>query len=162
MYTAKRSRIGFCIYETMTHNQDQQYQHLSLANELQNALQDEELSVYYQLKYDLAYYEPIGVEALIRWLHPDKGPIPPQSIITIAEQTGLITRLTLWVLEKSIEQCAQWRSEGVYLSVAVNLSVYDLQSPRLVDQIMQLLREYDIPPSTWSLKLPKMPCSSTP
>lgn len=145
MYVAKRNRMGYAFYESIE-DRNNEYT-LTLASDLRNAVRDETLEIYYQLKYDLEMHMAVGCEALLRWHHPQHGNVSPTQLIPIAEQLGLINRITLWVLEKAIRQCRQWRDEGIYLSVAVNLSVYDLQSSEIVRHIQQLLEEYDVPPS---------------
>lgn len=145
MYVAKRNRLGFTFYDASNDNYDDSY--LSLANDIRQALNNEEFSVHYQLKYDINSGDPLGVEALLHWEHPELKSVPPENIIRIAEQLGVINRLTLWVMEQAIKQCAQWRSQGVYLHVAVNMSVYDLQFAEIVDRISSLLTDYDVPAS---------------
>jgi len=145
MYVAKRNRLGFTFYDARNDNYDDRY--LALANDIRLALNNEDFTVNYQLKYDIASSEPIGVEVLLRWKHPELGFVSPGRIIPLAEQLGIINRLTLWVIEKAIQQCAQWRNEGIYMGVAVNMSVYDLQFTEIVDRISYLLADYDVPAS---------------
>lgn len=145
MYVAKRNRLGFTVYEASADNYDTRY--LGLANDLRNALNQESLTLVYQPKYDVSTNQPIGVEALLRWEHPQIGDISPSSIISLAEQLGIINRLTAWVIKQALAQCAQWRDQGIYISVAINLSVYDLLTTELVEQIAELLEEYKVPPS---------------
>lgn len=145
MYVAKRNHLGFAFYEATTDNYDTRY--LSLANDLRHALNEGTLSLAYQLKYDIALNQPVGVEALLRWQHPQLGNISPVNIIPLAEQLGIINRLTSWVMTQAIAQCALWRKQGIFISVAVNLSVYDLLTADLVDQIAHLLDEYQVPAS---------------
>ena len=83
----------------------------------------------------------------MRWDHPQLGDISPVNIIPLAEQLGIINRLTSWVLKEALAQCAGWRKQGIFISVAVNLSVYDLLTTELVDQINDLLEQYQVPAS---------------
>ena len=145
MYVAKRNRLGYTFYEGLEDQDNELY--LSLASDLRAAVRNEELQVFYQLKYDLQTNLVVGAEALLRWTHPKHGNVSPAQIIPIAEQLGLINKITLQVLEEAIKQCRGWRDQGLYLSVSVNLSVYDLQSSDIVNHIDMLLKEYDIPPS---------------
>ena len=145
MYVAKRNHLGFAFYEATADNYDTRY--LSLANDLRLALNEGTLALAYQLKYDIALNQPVGVEALLRWQHPQLGTISPVNIIPLAEQLGIINRLTLWVITQALAQCAQWRKQGIFISMAVNLSVYDLLTTDLVDQIAGLLVEYEVPAS---------------
>ena len=145
MYVAKRNRLGFTFYEATNDSFDDRY--LTLANDIRIALNNGNFDVNYQLKYNIHDNEPVGVEALLRWNHPELGFIPPDKIIPLAEQLGIINRLTLWVIEQAIQQCAKWRSQGIYMSIAVNISVYDLQFAGIVERIAGLLEVHDVPPS---------------
>jgi len=145
MYVAKRNRLGYAFYEATADNYDTRY--LSLANDLRNALNEGTLTLSYQLKYDISINQPVGVEALLRWHHPQLGDISPVNIIPLAEQLGIINRLTAWVIKEALAQCAEWRKQGIFISVAINLSVYDLLTTELIDQISDLLEEYQVPAS---------------
>jgi EAL domain-containing protein (putative c-di-GMP-specific phosphodiesterase class I) len=114
---------------------------LSLVAELRRAIEQEELAVYYQPKAQLTDGEIIGVEALLRWRHPEHGMVPPDEFVAIAERTGLIGALTAFVLRSALSQCARWRREGHELCVAVNLSVrnlLDLNLPRDLGRMLAL------------------------
>jgi EAL domain-containing protein (putative c-di-GMP-specific phosphodiesterase class I) len=88
-----------------------------------------------------------GVEALIRWQHPTRGFVSPDKFIPLAEQTGLITTLTHWVMETALRQCAEWLQANIDLEVAINLSMWDLRDPALVNTICRLLEQYSVPAS---------------
>lgn len=145
MYVAKRNHLGFAFYEATDDNCDTRY--LSLAHDLRQALVDGSLGLAYQLKYDVTSNQAIGVETLLRWQHPQLGAISPANIIPLAEQLGIINRLTAWVMEQAITQCARWRKQGIFISVAINLSVYDLLTTDLVDKINSLLEDHQVPAS---------------
>jgi len=145
MYVAKRNHLGYAFYEATTDKSDTRY--LSLAHDLRNALTNGELELVYQMKYDVTINQPIGVEALLRWTHQELGEIAPINIITLAEQLGIINRLTTWVMKEAIAQCARWRDQGIFMSMAINLSVYDLLTSNLIDQIENLLQEFQVPAS---------------
>src|SRR5207249_5683711 len=99
---------------------------LVLLGELRGALEGNELSVAYQPKVDVATGHIVGGEALVRWNHPVRGFIPPDEFIPVAEHTGLLRPLTLFVLTNALDECARWRGEGFDVGVAVNLSVRNL------------------------------------
>jgi EAL domain-containing protein (putative c-di-GMP-specific phosphodiesterase class I) len=107
----------------------------------------------YQPQLDLAEGTVIGVEALVRWDHPDVGLIPPDEFIPIAERTELIGPLTSFVLTEAITQIAMWRRAGHDLAVSVNLSARNLADEHLVDQIVGLLDAHDVPPSSLVVEL---------
>jgi diguanylate cyclase (GGDEF)-like protein len=145
MYVAKRNHLGFAFYEASADNFDTRY--LSLAHDLRQALKEGSLTLAYQLKYDVELNQPVGVEALLRWQHPQHGDISPVNIIPLAEQLGIINRLTSWVMTQALAQCAKWREQGLFITMAINLSVYDLLTTELVDQISALLEAYQVPAS---------------
>jgi len=104
---------------------------LLVMGELDQALERGELLLHYQPKARLETGDVVGVEALVRWQHPELGMIPPAEFIPLAEQSGLIDRVTRWVLQTAIRQCAAWHAAGINVPVAVNLSVRNLKDPEL-------------------------------
>ena len=96
---------------------------------------------------------PRGTEALVRWIHPERGFIPPNDFIPIAERTGLIKPLTRHVLETAVRQCAEWRAAGLDLHVAVNLTIPDLLDLELPSAIEALLSEHMIRPDQLELEI---------
>jgi diguanylate cyclase (GGDEF)-like protein len=121
--------------------------------ELRQAIVQDQLFVLYQPKVDLRSDRITGLEALTRWRHPVHGLIMPDEFIPLAERTGLIVPLTLWVLNQSIGQCRHWRSEGTNVSIAVNLSMWNLDTPELPDQIASLLRSAGVPSGQLELEI---------
>jgi diguanylate cyclase (GGDEF)-like protein len=143
MYVAKRSKIGYTVYDPEFDTSQQQ--HLSLLGELRHAVEHGELRLYYQPKVSLASSTVHAAEALIRWVHPTKGLVPPALFIPFAEHTGYIKVLTRWVLQESIRQCGVWRRDGLQLQVSVNISARDLMNRDLPEAISALLTEHDVP-----------------
>jgi diguanylate cyclase (GGDEF)-like protein len=151
MYVSKRNNTGYKIYDA---EQDKDnIGRLALSNDLRHALNAEELMVYYQPKLDLKTGLPYGVEALVRWNHAERGFIPPDQIIYIAEHTGLIKQLTYWVLKEAISQCSHWNRQGKQLSVSVNLSTRNLQDPGLFEVVEANLTTYDCDPALLILEV---------
>jgi EAL domain-containing protein (putative c-di-GMP-specific phosphodiesterase class I) len=107
----------------------------------------------YQPLLDLASERVVGVEALARWSHPGRGPVPPDVFIPIAEQTGLIRPLTRNLIQKAIAQVGRWRSEGIELTVAVNLSLRALHDPDLLDCVQRALLVNGVPAAALTLEL---------
>lgn len=140
MYAAKRDQLGFMVYsaEADTHSVRQ----LTLTGQLRRAIEEDQLVLEFQPKIDARTEELAGVEALIRWQHPDHGAIPPDEFIHSAERTGLIKPLTLWVLNAALSALNSWRQEGHEFGVAVNLSVKSLHDAQLPDTIRLLLRSW--------------------
>src|SRR5689334_10664277 len=120
---------------------------LALIGELRGAIERDELLLYYQPKVQLADIGAvIGAEALVRWDHPERGMIAPGEFIPLAEHTGLMRPLTLWVLETALRQSSDWRAQGLDIAVAVNLSAANLTDVSLPDDVEQLLRRFAVPP----------------
>ncbi len=135
MYVAKRMNKDFALYDYALdkHSVDR----LALVNDLKDAIANDELELYYQPKIDVSSETLSGVEALLRWQHPEQGFVPPDEIVTLAENTGLIRPLTHWVLKKAFHQCSRWHQKGHGFSVAVNLSVWNLMDPELLTRVCE-------------------------
>ena len=104
-----------------------------------------QLEMYYQPKIELSSGRVAGLEALIRWRHPEHGLLLPSTFIPLAEQSGLIHVLTAFALGETIRQLAEWRAEGRTTPVAVNLSAHDVANAAVVDNIERLLAAHDVP-----------------
>ena len=144
MYIAKRGHERCALYDARR-DQDSRYR-LALLGDLRKAIATNELRLYYQPKAALPAGLVTSVEALVRWQHPVHGFIPPDQFIPFAEQTGLITPLTHWVLDTAVAQCRCWLDNGLKLAVAVNLSMWNLRDANLPDTISALLMRYNVPP----------------
>ena len=120
---------------------------LALMSELRRAIERDELVLHYQPIVRLATREMRGVEALIRWQHPERGMVPPKEFIPLAERAGLTKPLTVWVLREALRQLRAWRDEGMELSVAVNLSMRTLHDPELPQLANELIASAGVPPA---------------
>jgi len=152
MYEAKSSGAGLHLYEpglerTVTP------QRLALASELRHAITSDELEVYVQPVAALPTGKVVGVEALVRWRHPQQGLLPPDTFIGLAERTGLIGLLTTQVLTRAIDQCGLWRRSGRPLSVAVNLSARGILDDGLTETVAHLLAVHDVPADALTLEI---------
>jgi diguanylate cyclase (GGDEF)-like protein len=139
MYVAKQAHTRTAVYDPADDTNDAE--RLALAGALRRAIEHGELVLHFQPKAELASGRIVGVEALVRWQHPERGFIPPNEFIPIAERTGLIKPLSRYVLAAALRQCARWTAQGFDLQVAVNLSIPDLLDTDLPDRIAGLLRE---------------------
>lgn len=151
MYQAKRNGAGFRLYA-----QDEDphsLRRLTMIGELRAAIHNNQLELHYQPKVHLRQRRIVGVEALVRWQHPTLGLIMPDEFVSLAEQHGLITTLTDWVLRTAVEQCRDWRRRGISLRVAVNLSAHSLHNLELPDKIAAVLREADLPAELLDIEL---------
>jgi diguanylate cyclase len=148
---AKKDHNPYAVYSVQ---QSESTQHqLTLVGDLRRAIIDNQLFLLYQPKVDLSTLEVMGVEALVRWKHPTFGILTPDHFIPLAEQTGLIMPLTLWVLNEALRQCNLWNQQEVRLSVAVNLSPWNLQSSALPEQIKGLLTSSGVSPVQLELEI---------
>ena len=151
MYAAKQSRAGLTVYAMgQSHSTPRR---LELIAELREAIEDEQLLLHYQPKVDLRTGRVVGAEALVRWQHPRDGLIAPDLFIPLAEQTGLIRPLGLWVLNTALARCAEWSRGGLDLSVAVNLAAESLQDPRLDETIAAMLSRAGVAPERLTLEV---------
>lgn len=151
MYNAKEAHLGHMLYDPAQDTYSPR--RIALIGALRNAIANNELQLYYQPKVDIQTGNVHSVEALIRWQNPEFGFVPPDQFIPLAEQTGLIAPLTLWVLETAACQCGAWLRAGLELSIAVNLSMWDLRNATLPNTIYALLNRYALPPHLLHVEL---------
>lgn len=153
MYQAKadgRADYAFFTAELNARVSEQ----FTLSNELRRALEQDEFVLYYQPQIDLATGQPVGVEALIRWRHPQRGLIPPVQFITVAEETGLIGPMGEWTLRTACAQNRLWQNAGVPpLPVAVNLSAKQWLQSHLEQQVVEALEAAGLEPRFLELEI---------
>jgi len=151
MYGAKSKQSGYNLYNPKDdlHNPGR----LTMMTELRQAIENNQLRLYYQPKIDLRTKRCTGVEALVRWHHPDKIEIPPDAFIRNAEKSGTIKSLTQWVLRNAFDQLAQWDKLGLQISISINISARDFQDPDLLFLIEELISSSGIEPSRLTLEL---------
>jgi diguanylate cyclase (GGDEF)-like protein len=152
MYDGKSaSARGLRVYQPDLHATTPR--RLTLVSELRGALQDGEIQVHVQPQAELRSGRVVGVEALVRWNHPELGWVSPEEFVPVAERSGLIGLLTTRVLDASLAACALWRAAGRDLAVAVNLSARSLQDADLVDEVARLLLRHDVPADRLTLEV---------
>ena len=140
MYAAKRRGNGVATYAA---TEDVQAAHrLAMSGDLRAAIARNELLLHFQPQIDVKTGNVRGVEALVRWQHPTRGLIFPDAFIPIAEEIGMMDRLTDWVLHAAIRQLERWDSDGLRLRMAVNLSAQDLRDERLEATLAKLLASH--------------------
>jgi diguanylate cyclase (GGDEF)-like protein len=151
MYKAKKHRLGFQAFqqELFTRSEFR----LNLRGQLNSALDKNQFVLYYQPKVQLLDNKIIGVEALVRWLHPVEGVLGPNMFIDIIEQSMFVHEFTRHVLLHAIIQCRTWLDNGIELSIAVNISPYNLMDPDLVSYISDLLTHYKVPADLIEIEL---------
>jgi EAL domain-containing protein (putative c-di-GMP-specific phosphodiesterase class I) len=151
MYLAKENATHIEVFKA--DHESTSTGRLSLLGALRRALDDGDIVVHYQPIVLVPGFDVVGMEALVRWNHPERGLVPPAEFLAVAESSGLMHRLTRVVLEDAIKRCAAWRDAGHRVPVAVNVSMRDLAGPSLVDTCSQLLAEYDVPGDLLQLEI---------
>jgi diguanylate cyclase (GGDEF)-like protein len=151
MYAAKESGAGFELYHPSLDRHSPG--RLTLIGQVRPALESREFSLHYQPKVGVKDGRVAGVEALIRWQHPDRGMVQPDQFIPMVERTALLRPLTMYVIDEALRQARTWAEQGLALDIAVNLSTRSLLDPQLPDQVAQLLTHWDVPPSRLTLEL---------
>lgn len=142
IHFAKKKGLSIAVYDASA--DQHKPERLSMMGELRQGLEKGQFKFYYQPKVDIARGKITAVEALIRWVHPERGFMPPDLFIPLAEQTGNIGRLTAWALETSIAQSRAWSEKGIDVKIAVNLSARDLMNRHLPDMIAALLSKHRV------------------
>ena len=142
MYLAKETRSGYQVYSA--ERDPYSPKRLTLLHELRSAMESGQFVLHYQPKSSLATGRPIGVEALIRWQHPEHGLLPPDLFIPIAERSGLSRPLTLFVLDQSLAQVRAWHDDGLEIGVAVNLTLRNLHDPTFPLDVARLLETHGV------------------
>jgi diguanylate cyclase (GGDEF)-like protein len=150
MYRAKLEGKPFAIYQE---DLDGAANRVQLVEELRAAIEQRQLELHYQPQVDLATGEINSVEALVRWIHPRLGFVPPLEFIALAEDAGLMGALTAVVLDEALFQCASWRGAGRHLTVSVNISASDLLNPDFPDLVARLLAGYGLGPDALVLEM---------
>ena len=144
MYEAKRGRLGLAIFKKDM--EDEGDDRLRLQGDLQRAIANGELILYYQPKIDLASGKISGAEALVRWQHPTLGLLAPDRFIPLAERTRLIGPLTFYVVRAAARQARAWRDAGRPLAIAVNISAINLEDAQFADHVAQILQDVGVDP----------------
>ncbi len=153
MYQAKAAGRNNAQFYTAAMNQATQVR-LALEAGLRGAIERNELFLHYQPQLDLASQRIVGLEALVRWRHPEMGLIPPLKFIPVAEETGQIEAIGTWVLEQALRQVARWRAAGdTGLRVAVNLSAHQLRGDGFPEQVSRALHRHGLPGSALELEI---------
>jgi diguanylate cyclase (GGDEF)-like protein len=151
MYAAKQEGRDVVVYDPARDAPSPT--RLALVAALRQAVTNESLEVYVQPKVAVGSGDVTGVEALLRWNDPERGFVPPDQFIPLAENSGLIRPLTDFVLREAIKACARWQSAAPGVGVAVNLSARSLRDSGLVDQVAEQLARYDLPADLLTLEI---------
>lgn len=137
MYVSKRSAVPYSVYQVGPGHAEamSKLETTTVLGDLGRALASDELVLHFQPKVRIGSGEVHGVEALVRWQHPQRGLVGPDQFVPLAERGGLIRRLTAWAIPQALRHCRQWLDDGLDLTVAVNVSAHDLTDPHFVDRV---------------------------
>lgn len=160
LYDAKRGRQPFRAYHAG--EDERQQRRIRIVQDLPDAVRADQLSLVYQPKIELGSRRVVEVEALARWIHPELGFVSPADFVPLAEQSGKVHLLTRWALTAAMNQTRLLRQQGIDITVAVNLSAYDLLDTGLPDWILNSLSERDLPPSCFGVELTESAVMSDP
>jgi len=138
MYRAKWNTVPYLFYESEAAHSASE--HLQFSGQLHGALERREFELYYQPKVDLTSGQIRGAEALLRWKHPQQGLVLPRRFIPVAEQLGMISPITDWVLHTALEQSKHWSVNSTPMPISINVSARSFQSPGLVGRIEKALK----------------------
>ncbi|AWL11122.1 Cyclic di-GMP phosphodiesterase PdeB [Saliniradius amylolyticus] len=151
MYQSKSGHQAYALYQPELNQFS--VERLSLMTELRSAIENQQLQLYFQPKVDLQQQSVIGVEALIRWFHPELGFIPPDEFIPLAEQTGAVRDLTHYAIAEALKYQQQWWDQGHKLNVAVNISALDLVDMHLPEYVSELYKNNALSPEQLTLEV---------
>ena len=151
MHQARRAAGGYAVYTCGL--EQESTRRLALMGDLRRAIEHNELILYCQPKVDIVSRRVCGAEALVRWQHPQLGMLPTGEFIKFAEQGGLITPLTNWVLEAAFSQSYTWHEAGLDQPLSINLSAHDLRDPKLIDRIQGLFATWGTRPELIQFEL---------
>ena len=151
MYHSKQNKTPFTLYssEINYHITNR----ISILNDLHEAITDDKLEIYFQPQINLFNGEISGCEALLRWQHDSHGMIPAEEIILLAEQFGMMNKLSYWILNTAIMECKKWHTFGYDLGVAVNLSTHNLNDHKLCNTIDAILKTHNLEASYLTLEI---------
>jgi diguanylate cyclase (GGDEF)-like protein len=151
MYAAKRTLGSFALFES--HTEENGAERLALMAELRKAIEHDELVLHYQPIIEARDGRVRAVEALVRWPHAARGLIPPTSFIGLAERSGLIRQLSLWVLQAGLRQAREWHESGLSLPISLNLSMRNLLDPQFPAAVAELLLRSRVDPQLLTLEI---------
>lgn len=151
MYRAKHEDAGFRFFQPATdiHHVEQ----LHLSNQLHHALENNELELHYQPKINMEHRRLCGVEALLRWRHPQLGLIEPDRFIPLAEKIGLISPITEWVINTALRQQRDWFDVNHNIPVSINVSALSFQNPKLVEKVANALHWTSVSPHNLEIEI---------
>jgi diguanylate cyclase (GGDEF)-like protein len=154
MYDAKQLAAPVAVYTPDSDHHSPQ--RLTLLADLRTALSSpgaDGVVMHYQPQIAIETGEVVGVEALLRWRHPTRGPISPDDVIRVAEHTAVMRRLTMRIVDDVVEQVAKWAAAGVTLRASINVSIRDLHTGEVAERLHERMRRYGVPAAQLQLEI---------
>lgn len=148
---AQKNETGVAIYSSGLNPYSAR--RLTLMGDLRDALNAEQLELFFQPKVNIRTGTVVGAEALLRWHHPLHGFVTPDQFVPLAEQTGLIKPLTRWVVERAVREMAGWHRQGLQIGMSINISARNLREANFGDQVHELLQRYGVSPNWLTLEV---------
>jgi len=152
MYHAKKSGSGVAVYDEVF-DIDNSPQRLSLISDFPKAIAENELVLHYQPQINVRDRKVVGVEALVRWDHPEHGLIPPDQFIPIVELGDSIIALTNWVINQAFIDYQKWQVQGIDICIAINVSTLNIQDEGFVKHLNEMILEHNINPERIQLEI---------
>ncbi|MEA2688770.1 MAG: diguanylate cyclase, partial [Candidatus Eremiobacteraeota bacterium] len=144
MQRARDEHSTFALFDS---DMDRDPDALAVVTELRDAVQRDALTLRYQPMVSIGNRRTYAAEALVRWVHPGRGILGPDSFVPMAERIGLIGRVTAWVMDNALRDLARWRAEGLRSTITVNLSAWDVADPALPERFITLARIHRVDPA---------------
>lgn len=151
MYSSKRNGNGYVFYDAS--DDPHTPERLQMGSELRHAILENQLRLYYQPKIDMFTGHVTGVEALVRWQHPERGLLTPDTFLPLVERAGLNKTLTDWVLRAAGAQCERWHQQGYRMKLAINVSGRVFQDPDFLAQVEHMVRETSAPSQYFEIEI---------
>jgi len=151
MQAARDRQIIFAVYDEEM--ESHQIANLTLVSELRHAIKHNELVIYYQPKINIAERKVVGVEALVRWIHPERGFTPPDLFIPTAEETNIIHPFTEWLIGETSRQIKTWQDKGIELVISINLAPNNLLEADLPERLERAIKSQNIKPANFMMEI---------
>ncbi len=151
MYEAQKNHVSYSIFDQQRHQSP--FKKMVLASELRDAMNNGDLLLFFQPQISVINGKLSGVEALLRWQHPEKGVITPDQFIDVIEQTDLSKILASWVLDKALENHKIWHQHGLDINVSVNLSIKNLHDYEFPAEVKRLVDKWQVNPNRLTLEI---------
>jgi diguanylate cyclase (GGDEF)-like protein len=151
MYEAQRNHVNYSLFDPEQHYSP--FKKLIMASELRNAINNDKLDLYFQPQISVINGKLSGVESLIRWHHPEKGTITPDSFMDVIEHTDLGKTLAIWVLNTALKHHKEWLKAGLDINISVNLSIKNLHDYEFPSDLQKIIDKWQIAPNRLTLEI---------